>query len=189
MSDPKRSTGSTGRAGSAGATGRAGRARAGRSADADPSVQEALLRARGHARNALSEALLAVRALIDAASIGLSGRTADEGTALGPLVSLLEEASRNLASQDRLAGPLVEAILDALDHEVRRWEERARDDAEARAVLRAFLGVREILWEFGLRREGDPAPGAAPDGPVAAPHRSPRSREGRSRVERVRVQG
>jgi hypothetical protein len=168
---------------------------------AQPSVQEALGRARNHARNALAEALLAARALLDAASIGLSGRAADQTSALGPLVALLEEGHRGLASSDRLTAPMVEAILDALDHEVRRWEERARDDADARAVLRAFLGVREILWEFGLRREGDasPSPGEpgdpgtepGPQAPAEGARRpsSRRSRPERARVERVRVEG
>lgn len=166
------------------------------------SAQAALRDARDHLRNALSEALLAARALLDAASIGLSGRPVDGESALAPLAALLEETSRGLATEDRLSGPLVLAILDALDHEIRRWEERAQDDPDARAVLRAFLGVREILWEFGLRRDGTGSAGGAPgpdEGDAQAdaggepgdrdqrPTRRPRSRG--QRVERVRVQG
>ena len=47
--------------------------------------------------------------------------------------------------------PLLASIAEALDIEIARWEKRARDDLDARAVLRAFLGLREILWEFGVR--------------------------------------
>ena len=40
------------------------------------------------------------------------------------------------------------AVLDALEAEIGRWEVRARSDSNARTVLHAFLGVRDILWEF-----------------------------------------
>lgn len=157
---------------------------------APATAQEALGRARDHARRALAEALLAARSLLDAAALGISGQPAERVPALARLVGLLEQTSRGLADDtSRLAGPIVESILDALDHEVRRWELRARDDAEARAVLRAFLGVREILWEFGLRREGEAAP-TDRERPEAGGARGT-SREGRTRrrVQRVRVQG
>jgi hypothetical protein len=50
---------------------------------------------------------------------------------------------------------LLRSIAEALDAEVARWQARAESDPEARAVLRAFLGLRELLWEFGIRPETD----------------------------------
>ena len=67
----------------------------------------------------------------------------------------------------------------------------AGNDAEARAVLRAFLGVREILWEFGVRNarpnnKGETETKAPkPDG-SGKPRRSAKKRP---RVQRVRVEG
>ena len=68
-----------------------------------------------------------------------------------------------------------------LDAEIARWENCSKDNADARAVLRAYLGVREVLWELGLRRpERSDEPGAA-----SGPPRKPRRR----RVQRVRIDG
>ena len=64
-------------------------------------------------------------------------------------------------------------MLDALDAEIARWETKARQDADARAVLRAFLGVRELLWELGMR----PSAPAAEDGQEAAAPRARKARE------------
>jgi hypothetical protein len=47
-------------------------------------------------------------------------------------------------------------------------------------VLRAFLGLRELLWEFGVRRPDDGAAGSRP-------RRA--ARRARPRVQRVRVEG
>jgi hypothetical protein len=69
--------------------------------------------------------------------------------------------------------PLLASIAEALDIEIARWEKRARDDLDARAVLRAFLGLREILWEVGVR----PRPKRA------------RQRPAGRRIQRVPVQG
>ena len=44
-------------------------------------------------------------------------------------------------------------MVEALDAEIARWEERAKTDDDARAMLRAYLGLREILWELGVRPE------------------------------------
>lgn len=166
------------------------------------SVEEAMARARLHSRAALSEGLAAAHALLDAASLGIRGEAAGSHGALGQLSRALEQASRQLSEDtSRLAGPVVEAILDALDLEIARWEKRSADDSEARAVLRAFLGLREILWEFGMRRDdGSPQapssestaqPDAKPDAATdrrarASAAKSPRARR---RVQRVQVQG
>jgi hypothetical protein len=153
-------------------------------------VQEALARARRHTQRAIAEALAAARALLDAASLGLSGEPAEAHRGLGALSSALQQASAQLSDDSAaLTGPVVEAILDALDHEIARWELRSSDDAEARAVLRAFLGMREILWEFGLRR-GD-APSSADPTPRSGGGLGKSGSTGRParRVQRVRVQG
>jgi hypothetical protein len=175
MSDPK---------------GQAGKASRPRAEGAPPgSVEEALERARGHARLALSEALATARALLEAASLAASGAPAEAHTGLAELSRALEALERRLAGEGRLvAGPLVEAILDALDAEIARWERRSQDDGDARAVLRAFLGLREILWEFGMRREGEPAPRSASGSERGAGRARPRRRS-TARVQRVRVQG
>jgi hypothetical protein len=176
--------------------------------DGTPSdVEEALERARRHGRAATAEAIAAVRALLDAASLGVSGEPSESHAGLASLARGLDELAASFASEssDR-SSPMVEAILDALDSEIRRWEARSAGDMEARAVLRAFLGVREILWEFGLRRgeaggaepprqhsaeTGEPTPrrGASQAG-KSRMHADPKPpRRSRRRVQRVEVQG
>jgi len=143
-----------------------------------PSVEEALQRVRRHARAAAAEALEAARALLDVAALATSGVPAEAHRLLAQLSASLELLAERLASDDVDAAPeLVRALTDALDAEIARWEARAHDDAEARAVLRAFLGLRELLWELGVR-----------------PTRGERSRTATSvrrkrKVERVPVQG
>jgi hypothetical protein len=158
-------------------------------------------------RAAAAEGLAAVRALLDAASLGVSGEPSDSHAGLASLARGLDELAASFGgdSRDR-SSPMVEAILDALDAEIRRWEARSAGDMEARAVLRAFLGVREILWEFGLRRSE--ASGAEPPRPQSAetdeptPRRAAKSagksrtradakppRPSRRRVQRVEVTG
>ena len=167
------------------------------------SVQEALVLARQHTQAALAEALAATRALLDAASIALSGEASDTHRTLGQLARGIDAWQAALSSRaGRLPLPLSRAILDALDAEIARWEGHSREDADARAVLRAFLSMREILWEFGLRRADTSAPRApaseahahaseAPE-PLASEgrQRGAIKRAGRGRrVERIRVQG
>ncbi|MBW2233207.1 MAG: hypothetical protein JRH17_22715 [Deltaproteobacteria bacterium] len=133
-----------------------------RGAEANPprSVEEALAHATGHARNAVSESLLAARSLIDALSLALSGQPVDASvsTHSGPhaaLVSLAQAidrlAERARGTDTSLPRSVAEALIDALESEIGRWEQRSTSDADARAVLRAFLGLREILWELGVR--------------------------------------
>jgi hypothetical protein len=143
-------------------------------------VGEALARARRHGRRAAAEALAALHALLDAGALAASGRPSDALTGLAPLAGLLEDVAAALADeQETPADALVGALAEALDAEIARWEARAADDGEARAVLRAFLGVRELLWEFGVRPPtGKPSPQAGP-----------RKARRRQRVQRVRVQG
>ena len=125
------------------------------------SAEEALQRAAGHARRACAEALEAVRALLDAASLGLTGQTAEKHAAFAMFSEFLGDLSGRIAVKETDIVPL---ILDALGQEISRWEARSKDDPEARSVLRAFLGLREILWEFGIQGSGkaDEPPGQEP---------------------------
>jgi hypothetical protein len=144
---------------------------------------QAFARAGGHARAALAESLRAVEALLDAASLATSGAPAQTRRLFGPLARTLDDLAGELDASSKDARPLLAAVADALDAEIARWELRAREDADARAVLRAFLGLRELLWEFGVRRPEDAAgavPGARPRRPA---------RRARPRVQRVRVEG
>ena len=158
--------------------------------DPPGSVEEALTRAQAHTRAALGEALAAARALLDAACLAASGESADAHRGLAALGQGLDDLSARLSSRGGRVVPerLLGAILDALDAEIARWEERSRDDSDARAVLRAFLGLREILWEFGLRRDGDEPPSPASDPRPVRSRKAGRRRAAR-RVQRVRVQG
>jgi hypothetical protein len=159
---------------------------------APDSAGEALEQARQHARRAASEAVAALHALLDAAALATSGSPSEANRVLAPLARVLESVEAGLApDSDAVSAPLLTALADALDAEIARWEARARDDAEARAVLRAFLGVRELLWELGLRRRGGAAPAADAAGPSGrgGPGRAPQPVRRRARVERVPVQG
>ncbi|MDH3210858.1 MAG: hypothetical protein OEM05_00055 [Myxococcales bacterium] len=153
---------------------------------------EALERARGHARAAAAEALASLHALLDAAALAASGRPSEFHEVLSPIAKLLDGLAEQLGHEGApVAASLLEAITDALDAEIGRWEERARDDPEARAVLRAFLGLREILWEFGVRRP-DGASGPQDDGGPSTPKPgTPRSarRGRRPSVQRVPIEG
>lgn len=152
------------------------------------SVEEALARARRHGRAALRESTAAARWLVEAASLA-TGAPSDERRWLGQLVSLLDALRFGL---DDGAGPvssrLLESVAEALDEEIARWEERGQEDPEARAVLRAFLGLREILWELGVR----PRPRSERSASEEASRRGSRP-DGRSRpdrpVQRVPVEG
>ena len=98
----------------------------------------------------------ALRALVDAASLAATGAPSDAHAALTGASAWLDGIADQLQTgAGRLAAPWLDAVAHVLDAEIARWETRGRDDPEARAVLRAFLGVREILWEFGLRPSAD----------------------------------
>jgi hypothetical protein len=161
-------------------------------------VAEALKRARLHGRAAAAESFAAVRALIDAAALTSGGRASDASRLLGPIAKLFESLGNDLGS-NAIDGStrVLESIASAIDDEIAVWDERARTDTEARTVLRAFLGLREVLWEFGVRRAGPtPGRGAADKGqPGARPRTETRNRTTRTtrttrpRIQRVPVQG
>jgi hypothetical protein len=158
------------------------------------SVGEALAAARRHARLAAAEAFAALRALLDGAALLATGRAGDGVRGLAVLrrrLDDLEEALRSGAPAG--AEALVEALAGALDAEIARWEARSSEDPDARAVLRAFLGLRELLWEMGVRpapRDAADGGGAEPVPDTAAPRDPRRARaSAKPRVERIRVEG
>jgi hypothetical protein len=178
---------------------------AARDADAlESELDRALARARGHAKNAVSEALEAMRALLDAASLATSGSSAASNSLFGSVDRWIARASRSLADGG-LSDGLAAEIAAALDEEIARWEQRALHDDDARPVLRAFLGLREVLWELGVRasfaqraqvsrsepkasddhKVGERRPSGGRGGASAAKESAPRPR----RVQRVAVQG
>jgi hypothetical protein len=144
---------------------------------ADAALAEALTRARRHAKNAVGEALEAFRALLDAASLAASGGPAASSSLFGSFDAWIARASRGLSADSGLTDGLAAEIAAALEQEIVRWEERAKRDDDARPVLRAFLGLREVLWELGVRA---PRSGAGAGQSENAP-RPPR-------VQRVAVQ-
>ena len=137
------------------------------------SADEALARARQHGFAALAESVQALRALVDAASLAATGAPSDAHASLSGASAWLDQIAEQMqAGAGRRGAPWLDAVARVLDAEIERWETRGRDDPEARAVLRAFLGVREILWEFGLR-------------PSRAERREPEPREPSRHAERA----
>ena len=144
---------------------------------------EALGRARDHARTAAAESVAALRALLDAAALGVSSVPAEQHHLLSTLARMLDDLSDRFASTNT---DVSASILAALDAEIARWEARSQDDPDSRAVLRAFLGLREILWEFGIRSSGPAAPTPSEGSPAARQRSKPQKKP---RVQRVEVQG
>ena len=128
-----------------------------------------------------------LRALLDAAALASAGTPSEASRLFGPPARLLDELAAQLGGGAQLPSSVLAAIAEALDVEIARWEQRAREDADARAVLRAFLGLREVLWEFGVRAGGK-ASSADPNSPANGRTRRPGARP-RRRVQRVRVEG
>jgi hypothetical protein len=155
----------------------------------------ALRPALGHARSAAGEAALAVRALLDAASLGATGVPAEGHEALRGALRWLETLAESAGGSE--GRRWLQALAAALDGEIARWEARSQADPEARGVLRAFLGLRELLWELGLRAapaeppSAAPAPTATPTGQPAPGARRPRPapRAPARRLERVPIDG
>jgi hypothetical protein len=174
------------------------------------SADEALARARQHGLAALAESVLALRALVDAASLAATGAPSDAHATLSGASAWLDQIAEQMqAGAGSRGAPWLDAVARVLDAEIERWETRGREDPEARAVLRAFLGVREILWEFGLRpsptersepepreasRHAGARPAAAsfdetPSDSLRARAQRPSRRTPPARIERVPVKG
>jgi hypothetical protein len=151
-------------------------------------AREALSRAQEHARRAAAETLETVHLLIDAAMLASTGDAAIDST-LAPAARLLEGLVSDLEPNGSGADGLLTSVAEALDAEIDRWEKRSQEDPEARAVLRAFLGVRELLWEMGVRtrkERGEPSPGPTQS---YAPSRDASQPARPARVQRIRVEG
>jgi hypothetical protein len=150
---------------------------------------EALAEARVHAQRAAAECAAALRALLDAATLAAQGAPAAAGR-LAPLAEALERAADWLHPEgDRDGEAVLRAFADGLDAEIARWEAKSREDPEARSVLRAFLAVREVLFELRSRFASPrPAEPAAPESADVDPP-STRAARARRRVERVAVEG
>jgi len=145
-----------------------------------------------------------LRALVDAAALTAGGRPSEASRVFGPIAKLLDGFAEELSrGGDGRSTEFLASIAAAIDAEVAHWEARARDDAEARTVLRAFLGLREVLWEIGVKPSGAPAAATSPKSERqsersgsrggAAPKRGDASASGKRRPgprgERVPVQG
>lgn len=150
--------------------------------------QDAIHRARRHLRNAAREGLEASRALIEAALLtGSLAEAADSdgrGGVAAEVKATLDAWIATLESDQafRMPSAFAEPLQRALKIEIDRWERRSAEDEAARPVLRAFLTLRELLWEFGMRD----APSSS-ERSSRAPHQksAPRSR---SKSPRQRVQ-
>jgi len=130
-------------------------------------TEQALARARRHGLAAAAEAAAAVQALLDAALL------AGEDTAQGGLAALreaLEGLRRRLDSDGGFdGGAIFNRLTATLDEEIRRWERKSREDESGRAVLRALLALRELLWELRSRRESRRADSPPPMRPQRVP--------------------
>ncbi len=154
---------------------------------------EALAEARAHARRAAAESAAALRALLDAATLTARGEPAAAGR-LAPLAEALERIADWLHPEGGQSGDAVlRALADGLDAEIARWEAKSREDPEARSVLRAFLAVREVLFEMSTRFAAPPREEEVaepePADTAERPPRPARARRARRRVERVAVEG
>jgi hypothetical protein len=148
-------------------------------------VDEALKRARAHFRSSILEGLEGTRALLQA-TVHASGLTdVSKDSMVGQVERQLEDLIAVLRDSAAFTIPraLAEPLQTAIDAEINRWEQRSRTDPDARLVLRAFLGMRELLWEVGMRSDG----AGGPPEPRTTAKTSPRAHKA-ARPERNRVQ-
>ncbi len=134
----------------------------------------ALEYARFHALRAAAEALTALRYCLDAVCLAATGTACEDHTGWKQLAAWLDSLAA-VAEQGDTPGvsDALATVAEALALEIHRWEQRAGSDPEARAVLRALLGLREILWELGVRGRNQSAAGT-PVETGAAPRPSAR---------------
>jgi hypothetical protein len=125
-------------------------------------AEEALQRARAHLHQATLEGLEAARALLEVGlhTSGLADASGD--SLLENLQHSLESLITGIRENASFVLPraLAEPLAAALESEIKRWEHRSQTDPDARPVLRAFLGLRELLWELGLGRDAKPSDSA-----------------------------
>ncbi len=144
-------------------------------------VDQAIARARVHVGNAARESVAAIAAILEAGGRA-SGLDPEQTERLAAEVARRFEAQVGRLREGALfPSSLGKPLEEALAREIERWEKRSQRDPDARAVLRAFLGLRELLFELGLTRDPEP-PDPAPDRPSPDPVR------GRRRVQRFSVE-
>jgi hypothetical protein len=123
---------------------------------------QAIARARVHVGNAARESVAAIAAILEAGGRA-SGLDPEQTERLAAEVARRFEAQVGRLREGALfPASLSKPLEEALAREIERWEKRSQRDPDARAVLRAFLGLRELLWELGLARDPEP-PEQAPD--------------------------
>ena len=147
---------------------------------------EALSRARTHLRNSTLEGLEAARAMLEAAMHASALAKASPDSMVSELQNQLDDLISRLRENNAFALPraLAEPLGAAIDSEIRRWEARSHKDPDARLVLRAFLGMRELLWEISSR-DGD-----AGEAPKRKPpeHTSKTAAPKKDRVQRFKIE-
>lgn len=137
-------------------------------------LDEGPRRARDHLARAALEILEAARALLGTA-LHASGMHAVAPDSLAgeidrSLDALIASMRRGLPLE--VSPTLSAPLFRALEAEILRWETRSQSDPDARPVLRAFIGLREILWELGVRppaEAGRPTPPSSPADRATAP--------------------
>ena len=157
---------------------------------------EAIERARVHLRLASVEGLETARALMDAVTIAAGRSASAPGKTSREIAAALDDLIAHMRAGGGLSVPggIALPLAQALDREIERWQQRSRTEPEARAVLRAFLGLRELLWELGVRVEpaADQRSNARSAGKQEEPKREPDAEtppRGRSpRVQRFDVE-
>lgn len=145
-------------------------------------------RARDHLGRAALEVLEAARALLDASlrasglhSVSPDSLAGEIGRSLDALVASLRDGK-----PFPLPISLTDPLVGALEAEIARWEQRSQTDAASRPVLRAFLGLRELLFELGVRSPTEPGSAQAPRTRNSEP--SPSGRSAKNRVQRFDVE-
>jgi len=153
-------------------------------------VDEALERARDHLLRAALEGIEAARALAEAAARSSGFADGSEDSIAENVKKTLENLRAALRENASYVFPsrFTEPLAEALESEIKRWERRSRTDEDARLVLRAFLGMRELLWDLGMRHETEPPRQGTPPKPRNAKRSRPASESARATPRRERVQ-
>lgn len=130
-------------------------------------VDESIARARRHVGNATREAFAALEAILEAGGRA-SGLDPGQIERLAAGVAQRLEAPLGRLREGALSPSALARPLDeALAREIARWEARSQHDPDARAVLRAFLGLRELLFELGMRGDTEADSGSSAPAPAA----------------------
>jgi hypothetical protein len=126
-------------------------------------VDEALQRVRKHLRNSTLEGAQAISALIEATMHASDLKSVAADSMIGQIQQQLEDWITVLEGGSSFSMPraLTEPLVAAVDAEIKRWERRSQTDPDARLVLRAFLRMRELLWEIGMRSPEQKTPSSS----------------------------